>query len=74
MTSGEFQWRVRKAHRHQGNIQSKVPVAMRQGEAHVPIPNTLPTFAWVCEGPGGRWYYAGDGMGEQAAAGTLISI
>ena len=23
------------------------------------------------EDPGGRWYYAGDGMGEQAAAGLI---
>ena len=26
------------------------------------------------EDPGGRWYYAGDGMGEQAAAGLIQKI
>ena len=39
------------------------PVAMRLGDTPVPIPNTM------VKTPGGRWYYAGDGMGEQVAAG-----
>ena len=51
-----------------GEAAGKIPVAMRPGETHVPIPNTYPVLARG-EDPGGRWYYAGDGMGEQVAAG-----
>ena len=45
---------------------------MRSGETHVPIPNTYLMLAWEGEDLSGRWYYAGDGMGEQAAAGAHL--
>ena len=38
---------------------------MRLGETPVPIPNTM------VKDLSGRWYYAGDGMGEQVGAGFI---